>query len=117
MEKNKRMCMKKLFLCLLTVLLVSCGTRVQETETPVQNIPDTVYIEVPTLNEERIKELEADVEYWKAVADSIQTTIPYDTWIDGRRIEKIKYYISICEKNSKNKKFFYGWIRRTMSEE
>ena len=105
------------FLAIFIVCLIGCSSHtVKPRETPTE-IPDTVYIEVPTLNEERIKELEADVEYWKAVADSIQTTIPYDVWLNGRRIEKIKYYISICEKNSKNKKFFYGWIRRTMNEE
>lgn len=108
--------MKTMILCLLTALLVSCGTRVQETGTPVQNMPDTVYVEVPTLNEERIKELEADVEYWKSVADSVTTTIPYNDYMNARRMEKIKHYISICEKNSNNKKFFYGWIKRTMSE-
>lgn len=108
--------MKTMILCLLMALLVSCGTRVQETGTPVQNMPDTVYVEVPTLNEERIKELEADVEYWKSVADSVTTTIPYNDYMNARRMEKIKYYISICEKNSNNKKFFYGWIKRTMSE-
>ena len=80
-------------------------------------MPDTVYIEVPKLNEERIKELEKDVEYWKSVADSVQTVIPYDDYINARRAEKIRYYISICEKNSTNKKFFFGWIKRTMSEE
>lgn len=108
--------MKMMILCLLTILLVSCSTRVQEKETPVQNMPDTVYVEVPTLNEERIKELEDDVEYWKSVADSVTTTIPYNDYMNARRMEKIKYYISICEKNSNNKKFFYGWIKRTMSE-
>lgn len=105
------------FLAIFIVCLIGCtSSPVKPPDMPTE-IPDTVYIEVPTLNEERIRELEADVEYWKAVADSIQTTIPYDVWIDRRRIEKIKHYISICEKNSKNKKFFYGWIRRTMNEE
>lgn len=110
---SKRM----VFLAIFIACLISCtNSPVKPPDTPTE-IPDTVYIEVPTLNEERIKELEEDVKYWKGVADSVQTTIPYDTWIDGRRIEKIKYYISICEKNPTNKKFFYGWIRRTMSEE
>ena len=30
--------------------------------------------------------------------------------------EKIKYYIKICEKNTKNKKYFFGWIKRTMTK-
>ena len=109
--------MKGLIICLLTALMLSCGTRVPTNTDTAPVMPDTVYVEVPTLNEERIKELEADVEYWKRVADSVSTTIPYDTYMNARRIEKIKYYISITEKNSKNKQFFYGWIKRTMDED
>ena len=109
--------MRTLFICLLTVLMVSCGTKGSTPSAPVQIMPDTVYVVVPTLNEERIKELEADVAYWKNVADSVNNTIPYEDYMNTRRIEKIKYYISITEKNSKNKQFFYSWIKRTMSEE
>lgn len=109
--------MRALFICLLTALMVSCGTRGQSPSEPVQVMPDTVYVEVPTLSEERIKELEADVAYWKHVADSVNTTIPYEDYMNARRIEKIKYYISITERNSNNKQFFYGWIKRTMSEQ
>lgn len=108
--------MRTLFICLLTVLTVSCSTKVQQSAEQLPIQPDTVYVEVPTLNEERIKELEADVAYWKNVADSVGTTIPFDDYMNARRIEKIKYYISITENNSNNKKFFYGWIKRTMSE-
>ena len=108
--------MRMLFICLLTALMVSCSTKVQQPTEQLPIQPDTVYVEVPKLNEERIKELEADVAYWKNVADSVSTTIPFDDYMNARRIEKIKYYISITEKNSNNKQFFYGWIKRTMSE-
>ena len=43
-------------------------------------------------------------------------SIPYQDYINARRIEKIKYYISICDKKPTNKQFFFGWIKRTMSE-
>lgn len=109
--------MRILFICLLTALIVSCSTRGQSPSETFQVMPDTVYVEVPTLNDERIKELEADVVFWKNVADSVSTTIPYEDYMNARRVEKIKYYISITEKNSNNKKFFYGWIKRTMSEQ
>lgn len=107
---------RTIFICLLLTLMVSCSTKVQKpTETvPIQ--PDTVYVEVPTLNEERIKELEADVAYWKEIVETADTSIPFDDYMNARRMEKIKYYITITEKNSNNKKFFYGWIKRTMSE-
>jgi len=108
--------MRTLFICLLTALMVSCGTKGQSPSEPVQVMPDTVYVEVPTLNEERMKELEADVQFWKHQVDSLNTTIPYEDYMNARRMEKVKYYISICEKKPSNKKFFYGWIKRTMSE-
>lgn len=40
----------------------------------------------------------------------------YENYINARRIEKIKYYIKITENRSANKKYFFGWIKRTMSE-
>lgn len=43
-------------------------------------------------------------------------SIRYEDYINGRRIEKIKYYISVCEKNTNNKKYFFGWIRRAVSD-
>lgn len=43
-------------------------------------------------------------------------SISYEDFLNARRVEKIKYYISICEKKPTNKKFFYGWIKRTMTE-
>lgn len=43
-------------------------------------------------------------------------SISYQYYINARRIEKIKYYISICDKKPTNKQFFFGWIKRTMSE-
>lgn len=67
---------------------------------------DTVQIAVL---QQRIKQLEDSLHYYR-------DTIPLDVYMNARRIEKIKYYIKIVEKNSKNKKYFYGWIRRVMSE-
>ena len=40
----------------------------------------------------------------------------YENYINARRIEKIKYYINITDKKSTNKKYFFGWIKRTMNE-
>jgi len=108
--------MRTIFLCLLTTLMISCEPSVQKTVEPVIQVPDTVYVEVPVINQERIKELESDVQFWKHQVDSLNTTILYEDYMNARRMEKVKYYISICEKKPSNKKFFYGWIKRTMSE-
>ena len=96
--------------------MISCKPSVQKTVEPVIQVPDTVYVKVPVINQERIKELESDVQFWKHQVDSLNTTIPYEDYMNARRMEKVKYYISICEKKPSNKKFFYGWIKRTMSE-
>lgn len=109
-----------LYFIFASCVLVSClGLIVQcsrSSEIEQKSVVDTVYIEVPVLNEERIKELEADVEYWKNIVDSMNASIPYDYYINCRRVEKIRYYISITEKNPNNKKFFFGWVKRTMSD-
>lgn len=55
----------------------------------------------------------------KTIQDSLvfyRDSIRYNDYINARRIEKINYYIKICKNNPKNKQFFFGWIRRTMTE-
>lgn len=105
-----------MIICLFTALLISCGSVGHKTNEGEVAMPDTVYIEVPTLNIERIKELEADVEYWKDSVQVMNTTIPFDVYMNARKIEKIKYYIQITERNGNNRAFFYGWIKRTMAD-
>jgi len=99
-----------LFLCIL-----GCPSKKQFTNNRyycdtiilVDTVRDEIYIQ---LLKQYIQQLEDSI-------TKINTTIPYETYINARKIEKIKYYIDICEKNSNNKKYFYGWIKRTMSEE
>ena len=43
-------------------------------------------------------------------------SISYQDYINARRIEKVKYYISICDKKPTNKQFFFGWIKRTIND-
>lgn len=107
--------MKPIFISLLIALIFSCSSSIKNGV----NIPvtpcDTVYINVPSFNCMKEKNSESDIQNMKYKADSLKN-IPYGVYINARRIEKIKYYISICEKRPSNKKFFYGWIKRTMSE-
>lgn len=35
---------------------------------------------------------------------------------DQKQLEKIKFYLSICDKNKKNDKFLKGWIKRTVNK-
>lgn len=70
---------------------------------------------------EKVKMLEASVDYYRHLCDSLSTRIRYsgyDAYADyanARKIEKIKYYIQITEKNPNNQNFFFGWVKRTMA--
>ena len=104
--------MKKV-LFLLLIVLCSCGSKEvkEEGETAVQ-VPDIVYV----ADTAKVRELEGKIILLEDSLKFYRDSIPYDTYINARRIEKIKYYISITEKKPSNQKFFYGWIRRTMNE-
>jgi len=65
-------------------------------------------IEINKLNE-RVSILRDSIKY-------LNSTISYKNYSNARKIEKTKYYISICDKKSSNKKYFFGWIKRTMSD-
>lgn len=107
--------MKKL-LFLLLIVLSSCGSKVtqqnKETVIPLPVEPEIIYVE----DTARIAELEKELFIVKDSLKFYRDSIPYDTYINARRIEKIKYYIRITENKPSNQKFFYGWIRRTMNE-
>lgn len=77
-------------------------------------VRDTIYLEVQDVD--RVAQLEADVRYWRDSVYHLNNTIPLDVYMNARKIEKIKYYISITENRPANRKFFYGWIRRTIQE-
>ena len=114
---------------ILALLATSCscsrgslrGANKQPDSIVAQLKPDTVKIHVS--DSERIdslfKELRNVQDSLKIAKDSMvyyRDTIEYQNYINARRIEKIKYYINICNKRSANKKYFFGWIKRTMSE-
>jgi hypothetical protein len=101
--------------------IVSCCTPKGTTsDTPTKQ--DTVYVvqeRVDTLWVDNRAEIDSIAKCLKQATDSLifyRDSVSYDNYINARRIEKINYYISICEKKSTNKKFFYGWIKRTMTE-
>ena len=53
----------------------------------------------------------------KELKDSLklyQSTITEEQYMNSRRIEKIRYYVHITERRPANKKFFFGWIKRTL---
>lgn len=119
---NKRL--NKILIFLLTSIflffyIISCKPiRVVSAETP----NDTIFVEtirIDTVKVTDCRTADSLAICLAAARDSIKLyrdSIPYEDYLNARRIEKIKYYISICEKRSTNKKFFYGWIKRAVSE-
>lgn len=77
-------------------------------------ISDSEYID-SLFNE--LKKVQDSLKITKDSMTYYRDTIEYQNYINARRIEKIKYYINICDRRSANKKYFFGWIKRTMSEE
>lgn len=115
---------------ILALLATSCscsrgslrGVNKQPDSIAVSLKPDTVkiYVSNSEYNDSLFKELKNVQDSLKVIRDSMvyyRDTIEYQNYINARRIEKIKYYINICDRRSVNKKYFFGWIKRTMSEE
>lgn len=89
--------MKWKVIILASVLLTSCKVKTIEVERVVTDtvlVRDTVYIHsVDTIGLQTSKCLENEI-----------------------RLANIKHYVDITEKNSKNREFFFGWIKRAISE-
>lgn len=80
-------------------------------------IHDTVWNTIIVVDTAEINHLQREL---KEVRDSMtfyRDSVNFIDWRNARRIEKIQYYINITEKNSNNKQFFFGWIKRAMSED
>lgn len=114
-----------LFLSIIAMIagcLFSCKSSGSSIEVENAVKPDTVFVEVEktdTVLIDRVNELDSLVLALKQAQDSMKfyrDSVYYQNYINGRRIEKIKYYIKICDKNTKNKKYFFGWIKRTITE-
>lgn len=81
--------------------------------------PDTMPFRVDTIMIEDSTKIDSLEHLLSVMRDSLilyRDTVLYDNYINARRIEKIKYYINICDKKSTNKKYFFGWIKRAVSE-
>jgi hypothetical protein len=96
MKKNN--IMKKIIVCCILSLCVTLLSA-QTKNTNKDNVQAL---------QQRIIVLQDSIHY-------LRSTIDYKAYINVRRIEKVKYYISICKKHPKNKKYFFGWVQRTVS--
>lgn len=125
--KNFNVFLLGLFLYLMCIAIIvgcsfSCSSSQGGIKAERKEKSDTVFVEVTksdTVLVDRVNELDSLVRALKQAQDSTKfyrDSVYYRNYINSRRIEKINYYIKICEKNTKNKKYFFGWIKRTMTE-
>lgn len=109
---------KLLFLVILALLIISCSCSRGNLHHDSSE-PDAMPFRVDTIMIEDSVKIDSLNRLLDTVCDSLifyRDTILYDNYINARRIEKIKYYINICEKKPTNKKYFFGWIKRAVSE-
>ncbi len=122
--------MKKILLFMMMALMLSSCSCSKPFGRSTSHDPDTLaskpepevrYVNVVDSSE--IISLRAQLETANQQISLLQDSVKfyrdsteYENYINARRIEKIKYYIKITENRSANKKYFFGWIRRTMDE-
>ena len=83
--------------------------------------PEVCYVNVVDSTEiislrEQLKTANKQISLLQDSVRFYRDSTEYENYINARRIEKIKYYINITDKRSTNKKYFFGWIKRTMNE-
>ena len=103
--------MKHLLLIITTVLIGCTPLKIMDVEVQADPV-DTVYI----ADSAKVMQLQTEVRFWQDSVSYLNRTMPLEMYMDARKVEKIKYYISITERNPNNRKFFYGWIKRTIAE-
>lgn len=88
---------------------------------PSKPEPEICYVNVIDSSEiislrEQLKTANEQISLLQDSVKFYRDSTEYENYINARRIEKIKYYINITDKRSDNKKYFFGWIKRTMNE-
>lgn len=111
----------KLLLIELAIILSTCTSGKKIESNANQGTvakTDTLYIEnvfkVDSLTSLTVSQAE-EIQVLKDSIFTLNNSITQEDFLNRLRIERIKYYISITEKRPANQKFFYGWVRRTMS--
>lgn len=97
--------------CIALMLLGGCVSKPQIAERP-----DIDTLSVCHEHVIKVGELEKSLLLYKDSVRYFTDSIPLETYMNARRIEQIKYYISITKNKPSNQKFFYGWILRIMEE-
>ena len=100
--------MKYLLLILLCIGCHAKVKRVQEISKPdtVINyikVTDTLYLNAPVPPPNNFKQL-------KTINDSLYTKL----LLSNYKVEKVKYYLGICDRNPSQKKFLFGWMKRAV---
>ena len=84
-----------------------------------QPTPIIEYVPYETTNTHALKELVLTKEILRKTQDSLNayksdTTISEELFVAKYKLERIRYYTKIVDKNPKNLKFYKGWIKRVL---
>ncbi len=95
------------YLLITAVLLASCRLKVLPAPAPIH---DTVYLPAPVVDE--TLEPVIDTVYLPG-----QNCDSMAMWLRAARqkLNKINYYVNICNRNPKQDKFLRGWMNRALN--
>ena len=94
-------------------LFYGCSSKVI---TPATSIHDTVYIEAPAPSTASILR---DTIYLSNSCDKLQSLIKRKNdslFIERFKVERVRYYARIVQKNSTQSKFLLGWVLRAIKD-
>jgi len=112
--------MKYFLIFIAAIIFSACSSQVQPTvkyiepeKTISQELNQRVFISDSTLNvrDLQIAELRDSLKVLKLKSDSISTQL----FLANYKIEKVKYYLKICNKTPSNNKFLKGWVTRAVN--
>lgn len=114
--------MKQVFLAIIFACIIITGCNTIRTTERVIIEHDTTFVEhvsidtIKVIDGRKVDSLEILLKECRDSVKFYRDSVYLVNYMDARRIEKTKYYIRICEKDANQKKYFFGWIKRTMSD-
>lgn len=100
----------------LLLIFVACSSSVKKesiTITPTMEMGQRVFLCDSALNVRDMELVSArdSLKRFKVNNDSLKTNL----FLVSFKIEKVKYYLSICKKNPINNKYLKGWVTRAVN--
>lgn len=100
----------------LLLIFVACSSSVKKEAiliTPTMEMGQRVFLCDSALNvrDAELVSIRDSLKKFKFKNDSLKTNL----FLVSFKVEKVKYYLSICKKNPTNNKYLKGWITRAVN--